>query len=69
MKNLSSLLIVIVLGIIVSKHNNYKVLSNNNGYVTVDRKGKIIHFKSIGPFKGDSITLWADYDINYNNLK
>lgn len=38
MKTLSSLLIVIVLGIIASKHNNYKVLSNNNGYVTVDRK-------------------------------
>ena len=69
MKTLSSLLIIIVLGIIVSKHNNYKVLSNNNGYVTVDRKGKIIHFKVIGDFKSDSITLWADYDINYNNLK
>ena len=63
-----SIIIIIIFGIIVSKNNKYKVLSNDNGYISVDRKGKVIHFKNIS-FKGDSITLWADYDFNYSNLK
>ena len=65
---MKKLLIIIVLGIIVSKHSSYKVVSNNNGHLTVDRKGKMLNFYDKS-FKGDSITLWADYDINYNNLK
>ena len=73
MKVLKLILTVLAIFIIfnLSKYNTYEVVYADENVVEVNRKGTIIKFNPLDGYtqkKGDSITLYGDYDFNYSSL-
>jgi len=72
MKTLRNVLAVVLLITVIalSKTNRYAVVSNDNGNLVVNRKGKLIHLYYPNNNRPvDSIRLFADYNWNWNKIK
>jgi len=50
--------------------NEYDVVSQQGTELIVNRKGKLLKFHNFTPsYKMDSITLYFDFDMNYESLE